>query len=97
MANKIIVLENGAVVEIGDHAELMKKHGLYYELFTTQAKRYITPIDGMSAEDFIIGNENHDFPPMPERGERPPFDDRRPPHGDRKTPKDGRRPPIPMK
>ena len=55
VANKIIVLENGAVVEIGDHSELMKKHGVYYELFTTQAKRYITPIDGMSAEDFIIG------------------------------------------
>ena len=89
VANKIIVLENGAVVEIGDHAELMKKHGLYYELFTTQAKRYITPIDGMSAEDFIIGNESHDFPPMPERGERPSFDGKRPP--------DSKRPPVPMK
>ena len=103
VANKIIVLENGAVVEIGNHAELMKKHGLYYELFTTQAKRYITPIDGMSAEDFIIGNESHDFPPMPERGERPsfdgkrpPFDDRRPP-SDRKPPNDGKRPSVPMK
>lgn len=59
VANKIIVLENGAVVEMGDHSELMKKHGVYYELFTTQAKRYITPIDGMSAEDFIIGADTH--------------------------------------
>ena len=74
----------------------MKKHGLYYELFTTQAKRYITPIDGMSAEDFIIGNESHDYPHMPERGERPLFDDRRPP-SDRKPPNDSRRPPVPMK
>jgi len=53
VANKIIVLEQGAIVEIGNHSELMKKKGTYYELFSTQAKRYITPIDGMSAEDFM--------------------------------------------
>lgn len=60
VANKIIVLQNGAIVEIGTHSELMKKHGAYYELFTTQAKRYITPIDGMSAEQFINGGEMRD-------------------------------------
>ncbi len=97
VANKIIVLENGAVVEIGDHSELMKKKGLYYDLFTTQAKRYITPIDGMSAEDFIIGNEReHDErPAMPwGNGERPPM----PPHEGKRPPmppKNGERPPIP--
>ena len=53
VANKIVVLENGEVLEIGTHAELMKNHGRYYELFTTQAKRYITPIDGVSAEEFM--------------------------------------------
>ncbi len=57
VANKIIVLEQGAIVEIGNHSELMKKHGTYYELFSTQAKRYITPIDGMSAEDFMNTGE----------------------------------------
>ncbi len=57
VANKIIVLEHGEVVEIGNHSELMKKHGVYYELFSTQAKRYITPIDGMSAEDFMNTGE----------------------------------------
>ncbi len=55
VANRIIVLENGRIVESGNHAELMKKRGVYYDLFTTQAKRYITPIDGISAEEFIIG------------------------------------------
>ncbi len=55
VANKIVVLENGAVVEIGNHSELMKLRGKYYELFTTQAKRYITPIDGVSAEEFMSG------------------------------------------
>ena len=40
-ASKIIVLLNGEVAEIGTHAELMKKQGHYYKLFSTQAKRYI--------------------------------------------------------
>jgi ABC-type multidrug transport system fused ATPase/permease subunit len=89
VANKIIVLEHGAIVEIGDHSELMKKKGTYYELFSTQAKRYITPIDGMSAEDFMNTGEaamtleaanaqhGHGRPPFGEG--RPPM----PPHGGR--------------
>lgn len=42
VANKIVVLENGSIVEIGTHEELMRAHGEYYRLFSTQAKRYIT-------------------------------------------------------
>ncbi len=41
VASKIVVLENGEVIEEGDHRELMAKHGRYFELFTTQAKRYL--------------------------------------------------------
>ncbi len=41
IASKIVVLEYGAVVEEGTHKELMEKKGRYYELFSTQAKRYI--------------------------------------------------------
>lgn len=41
IASKIIVLEQGEVIEEGNHAELMKLRGRYYELFTTQAKHYI--------------------------------------------------------
>lgn len=40
-ADKILVLENGQLVEEGNHAELMEIKGKYYELFSTQAKRYI--------------------------------------------------------
>ena len=40
-ASKIVVLENGTIAEEGTHRELMDKHGKYYELFTTQAKRYM--------------------------------------------------------
>ena len=39
-ASKIVVLDNRTVAEIGSHDELMALGGKYYELFTTQAKRY---------------------------------------------------------
>ena len=47
IASKIVVLEYGAVVEEGTHKELMEKKGKYYELFSTQAKRYIESKDDM--------------------------------------------------
>ena len=40
-ASKIVVLEEGRVVELGCHEELMERRGRYYNLFTTQASRYI--------------------------------------------------------
>lgn len=45
IASKIVVLENGAVAEEGTHTELMEKKGHYYNLFSTQAKRYIESIE----------------------------------------------------
>ena len=42
IASKILVLENGELIEEGDHAELMDKKGSYYKLFSTQANRYIS-------------------------------------------------------
>ena len=41
VADQIVVLGRGGVLEIGNHAELMEKQGAYYELFSTQAKRYM--------------------------------------------------------
>lgn len=41
IASLIVVLEGGCVIETGNHAELMQKHGRYWELFSTQAKRYL--------------------------------------------------------
>ena len=35
-ADIIISIEDGRVVEMGTHAELMKKNGVYYELVTAQ-------------------------------------------------------------
>ncbi len=42
VADKIIVLKDGEVVELGNHRELMANEGEYYTLFTTQAKYYVT-------------------------------------------------------
>lgn len=41
MADRILVLENGQLVEIGSHEELLEKKGKYAELFTLQAKGYL--------------------------------------------------------
>ncbi|MBO7309889.1 MAG: ABC transporter ATP-binding protein [Clostridia bacterium] len=41
VATKIIVLENGKLIEEGTHRELMDNQGKYYEFFSTQARRYI--------------------------------------------------------
>ena len=40
-ATKIVVLEDGALIEEGNHHVLMNNKGKYYELFSTQAKRYV--------------------------------------------------------
>ncbi len=49
-ADKIAVIEGGELVELGSHEELMKKHGRYYTLFSTQAKRYIEGQDREEAK-----------------------------------------------
>ncbi len=61
IADRIIVLENGKVVEYGSHTELMALGGKYHKLFSTQAERYQT--------------KENDMPPppfgRPPRGDRP--------------------------
>lgn len=39
-ADKILMLENGKIIEHGTHSELMAQGGKYYEMFTLQAKKY---------------------------------------------------------
>ena len=40
MADRILVLNNGEVLELGTHEELMENGNLYYELFELQAEGY---------------------------------------------------------
>ena len=41
MADRILVLEGGTLLEEGSHQELLAKKGRYAELFELQAKGYI--------------------------------------------------------
>jgi ATP-binding cassette, subfamily B, bacterial len=38
-ADRLVVMDHGRVVEIGDHETLMEKQGAYYTLYQAQAKR----------------------------------------------------------
>lgn len=40
MANRIIVMEKGVIVEQGSHQELLEKNGIYAKLFKLQARGY---------------------------------------------------------
>lgn len=40
MAHKILVLKDGCLVEVGNHAELMARGGEYASMYTLQARRY---------------------------------------------------------
>lgn len=41
MAQQILVLEHGQLIEEGTHSELMARDGQYTKMFTTQAERYL--------------------------------------------------------
>lgn len=41
VADRILVLENGKIIEEGSHDELLKKEGRYSHLFKIQAKKYM--------------------------------------------------------
>lgn len=40
ISDRICVMENGRLIEDGTHEDLMKKHGNYYKLFTSQQELY---------------------------------------------------------
>ena len=40
MADRIYMLEDGAVIEEGSHEELMRRNGKYARMFRMQASRY---------------------------------------------------------
>ncbi|MDO9033638.1 MAG: ABC transporter ATP-binding protein [Methanoregula sp.] len=52
-SDKILVVDDGAIVEQGNHDELMAKRGLYYNLYMAQYKGKITEV----LDDIIAANE----------------------------------------
>ena len=72
VASKIAVLEYGKLIEEGDHRQLMAKRGRYYELFSTQAKRYVTEGEAV-LEEVPEDVRPHRAPPsgMPPHGGHP--------------------------
>lgn len=53
-ANKLIVLDRGEVVEVGNHDVLMAKEGAYYQLYQAQARNVDTDPDDREDDDEVV-------------------------------------------
>ncbi len=55
-ANRILVIEDGQIEEIGTHSELLKKGGKYYRLYTRQFRDQMEAIYGPLGDKLLSGN-----------------------------------------
>jgi len=56
-ANRLVVLDQGEIVEIGNHDELMAHEGAYYRLYQAQARNVDTDLDDISSNETIANKE----------------------------------------
>lgn len=49
-ADTILVLENGRIIELGNHEALMQLQGRYATLYTLQARNYVVPVGTVDVE-----------------------------------------------
>jgi ATP-binding cassette subfamily B protein len=56
-ANRLIVMDQGQIVEIGNHDELMAREGAYYRLYQAQARNVDTDLDDMISNETIANKE----------------------------------------
>lgn len=65
-ASQIVVISNGTIIEKGSHNELIKRGGVYHDLFYTQAERYIATVQKDEEEQ---PGEQHEPPVPPRKGD----------------------------
>jgi ATP-binding cassette subfamily B protein len=56
-ANRLVVLDQGQIVEVGNHDELMARKGAYYRLYQAQARNVDTDLDDQQGDATITGKE----------------------------------------
>ena len=55
-ANRLVVLDRGEVVEVGNHDELMAKQGAYYRLYLAQVRNVDTDLDDIKTVSAEVKN-----------------------------------------
>jgi ATP-binding cassette subfamily B protein len=50
-ANRLVVLDQGQIVEVGNHDDLMAREGAYYRLYQAQARNVDIDLDDLNNDD----------------------------------------------
>ena len=57
-ANRLVVLDRGEVVEVGNHDDLMAREGAYYRLYQAQARNVDTDLDDQKTDASTAAKES---------------------------------------